>query len=488
MKPPVRQLRKAVSHRYYYICSRKVIRMKVYNTLSRQKEELKPIYGDEVRIYSCGPTVYNYAHIGNLRTYVFMDILRRVLKYNGYKLKHVMNITDVGHLVSDADEGEDKMMKTAKEQKKSPWEIAEYYTAVFFRDIAALNIEKPEIISKATEHIEEMIDFVKGLMDKGYGYETSDGIYFDISRFKDYGKLSRLDLEAQMAGARVEVNEEKRHPADFALWKKAPREHIMQWPSPWGMGYPGWHIECSAMARKYLGDTFDIHTGGVDHIPVHHENEIAQTEALLGHPAVNYWMHGEFLLVDNGKMSKSLGNTYTIENLREKGYSPLAFRYLCLNAHYRNKLNFTWDAIQAAQVSLDRLLEGALAHKNGVDDVEADVVEGFRKDFQEAINDDLNIPKALGIVWSVVRYNKKSKALFDLLVAMDSILGLDISKVRPKEEKAEAIDPEIEELINQRQQARKEKNWKLADEIRDKLKGMGIILKDTPEGVKWERA
>ncbi|WP_242973902.1 cysteine--tRNA ligase [Clostridium thermosuccinogenes] len=471
----------------YYNNVRKVMHMKIYNTLTRRKEELKPITDNELRIYSCGPTVYNYAHIGNLRTYVFMDILRRVLKYNGFKLKHVMNITDVGHLVSDADEGEDKMMKTAKEQQKSPWEIAEYYTGVFFRDIAALNIEKPEIIAKATEHIDEMIEFVQGLVEKGYGYETSDGIYFDISKLPDYGKLSGIDLEGQMAGARVEVNDEKRHPADFALWKKAPKEHIMQWPSPWGMGYPGWHIECSAMGRKYLGDTFDIHTGGVDHIPVHHENEIAQSEALLGHPAVKYWMHGEFLLVDNGKMSKSLGNTYTIEDLKARGLNPLAFRYLCLNAHYRNKLNFTWDAIQSAQVSLDRLLEGALAHKNGTASVDAELIAKFRQDFEEAINDDLNIPRALGIVWNVVRYHEKSKDLFDLLVLMDSILGLNIDKVQPKEEKQEEIDPEIEELIRQRQQARKEKNWKLADEIRDKLKEMGILLKDTPEGVKWEK-
>ena len=413
-----------------------------------------------------------------------MDILRRVLKSNGYKLKHVMNITDVGHLVSDADEGEDKMMKTAKEQKKSPWEIAEYYTNVFFNDIKELNIDIPEIIPKATEHINEMIEFVQGLLDKGYAYHTSDGIYFDISKFKDYGKLSRIDLEGQMAGARVEVNEEKRNPSDFALWKKAPKEHIMQWPSPWGMGYPGWHIECSAMARKYLGDVFDIHTGGVDHIPIHHENEIAQSEALLGKPAVRYWMHGEFLLVDNGKMSKSLGNTYTISDLKKKGYSPIVYRYFCLNAHYRNKLNFTWDGLKAASVALDRLLDGALAHKKGSDDVSESVIESFRNEFKDAINDDLNIPKALGIVWNVVRYEKKSVKLFDLLVEFDSILGLGIDKVKEKTDSIEELEPEIRELIEQRQQARKEKNWKVADEIRDKLKAMGIVLEDTPQGVK----
>lgn len=458
--------------------------MKFYNTLTRKKEDFNPINENEVRLYSCGPTVYNFAHIGNLRTYVFMDILRRVLKRNGHKLKHVMNITDVGHLVSDADEGEDKMEKAAKEQQKSPWEIAAYYTDVFFKDIEALNIEKPELVPKATEHIQEMIDFVVALVDKGYGYETSDGIYFDIQKFNGYGKLSKIDLEEQLAGARVDVNEEKRHPADFALWKKAPKEHIMQWPSPWGMGYPGWHIECSAMARKYLGDTFDIHTGGVDHIPIHHENEIAQSEALLDKPAVNYWLHGEFMMVNNGKMSKSLKNTYTIADLKAKGFTPLAFRYFCLNGHYRNKLNFTWDAMQAAQVSFDRLIEGALVHKLSTEEIESQVIEEFRRDFDEAINDDLNIPKALGIVWNIVRYGKKSKQLFELLLEMDSIIGLDIAKAEPKKEEVQGLDAEIEELINQRQQARKERNWKLADEIRDKLKEMNIVLEDTPQGVK----
>jgi len=460
--------------------------MRLYNTLTRQKEEFVPLEDNRVRMYSCGPTVYNYAHIGNLRTYVFMDILRRTLKYNGYELYNAMNITDVGHLVSDEDEGEDKMVKGAREQKKTPWEIAEYYTAAFMRDIAALNIEKPEVIPKATEHIKEMIEFVEGLLEKGYAYETSDGIYFDISKFKDYGKLSRLNLEEQMAGARVEVNDEKRHPADFALWKKAPKEHIMQWESPWGMGYPGWHIECSAMSRKYLGDTFDIHTGGVDHIPVHHENEIAQSEALLGKPAVRYWLHGEFMMVNNGKMSKSLGNTYTISDLKEKGYNPLAFRYMCLNAHYRNKLNFTWDVMQASQVSYDRFIEGALQHKEGTAVIPKDVLTSFLTEFEEAINDDLNIPKALGVAWNMVRYPEKSKDIYELLLKMDSVFGLGIEDAGKKDAEPE-LDSEIEQLIEERQQARKEKNWKRADEIRDRLKEMGIELQDTPQGVKWKR-
>ncbi len=460
--------------------------MKLYNTLTRQKEEFVPLNPGKVAMYSCGPTVYNYAHIGNLRTYVFMDILRRVLKYNDFKLMHTMNITDVGHLVSDEDEGEDKMIKGAREQKKTPWEIAAHYTDIFMKDIAALNIDKPEIVPKATDHIQEMIRFVEGLLEKGYAYETSDGIYFDISKFEEYGKLSRLNLEDQIAGARVEVNDEKRHPADFALWKKAPKEHIMQWESPWGMGYPGWHIECSAMGRKYLGDRFDIHTGGVDHIPVHHENEIAQSEALIGRPAVNYWLHGEFMMVNNGKMSKSLGNTYTISDLREKGFNPLAFRYMCLNAHYRNKLNFTWEVMQASQVSYDRFVEGALLHKKGSAIIAQDVIDAFLADFEEAINDDLNIPKALGVAWNVVRYPDKSKQIYDLILKMDTIFGLDIEASEQKDEAPE-LDAAVEALVNERQQARKDKNWKRSDEIRDKLKEMGIELQDTPQGVKWKK-
>jgi cysteinyl-tRNA synthetase len=464
--------------------------MKLFNTLTRQKDEFRPIEGNTVKIYSCGPTVYQYAHIGNMRTYIFMDILRRVLKYNGYQLKHVMNITDVGHLVSDADEGEDKMVKTVRETQKSPWEIAEYYTGVFMDHIQELNVEKPEIIPKATEHVNEMLEFVEELVDKGYGYETSDGIYFDIMKFEGYGKLSGLDLEGQKAGARIDVNTEKRHPADFALWKKAPKEHIMQWPSRWGMGYPGWHIECSAMSRKYLGDQFDIHTGGVDHIPVHHENEIAQSEALIGKPAVRFWLHGEFLLVDNGKMSKSLGNTYTVSDLKDRGYDPLAFRYMCLNANYRSKLNFTWDGLNASQVAMERLLEAVLAHKNADPGVKipAEIIEGFENEFIDAINDDLNIPKALAVAWNVARYGTKSQDLYRLLLKMDQVFALDFDKAAEKvkeKEEAPELDPEIMALIEQRQQARKEKNWKVADEIRDKLNQMGILLEDTPQGVRW---
>ncbi|MBR2860555.1 MAG: cysteine--tRNA ligase [Clostridia bacterium] len=457
--------------------------MLVYNTLTNKKEELKTIHPNEVRMYSCGPTVYSYAHIGNLRTYVFMDLLRRALSVDGYKLLGVMNITDVGHLTSDADEGEDKMEKAAKAQQKSPLEIAAYYTSIFKQDVAALNISLPEIVPNATDHIPEMIEFVKTLEDMGFAYETDDGIYFDIVAYGKYGVLSKLDLDEQLAGARVEVNDQKRHPADFALWKKAPKEHLQQWESPWGMGYPGWHIECSAMGRKYLGDTFDIHTGGVDHIPVHHENEIAQSTALLGHPAVNYWMHGEFMMVDNGKMSKSLGNTYTVADLKAKGIMPLTFRYFCLNAHYRNKINFTWDAIKASQKAYIRLLEAVSANKNAESDETCkELCEKAYADFMQAVNDDLNVPKALGILWNLLRSGKTSKEIFDTAVKMDAILGLDLANgVVPLEEEND-IPQELLEKLALRTQARKEKNWALSDSLRDEINAAGYDIKDSAEG------
>lgn len=466
--------------------------MKVYNTLTREKEEFRPIHEDCVTIYSCGPTVYNYAHIGNMRTYVFMDVLRRVLKLNGYHLKHVMNITDVGHLTSDADAGEDKLEKAAKTQKKSPWEIAEYFTNVFFTDLERLNIERPEITPKATEHIGQMIDFVQELCEKGYGYETSDGIYFDISKFPRYGRLSRANLEEQIAGAseRVELNDEKRHPADFAIWKKAPKEHIMQWPSPWGMGYPGWHIECSTMSREYLGDCFDIHTGGVDHIPIHHENEIAQSEALTGKKSVDYWMHGEFLLVDNGKMSKSLGNTYTVSDLMERGYSPLAYRYFCLNGNYRNKLNFTWEVMDAAQTSLNRLYETLVKHREAGDvRLPEGTVDAWKKEFAEAVSDDLNVPLGLGILWKALRNPVKSKNIYDFALFTDRVLGLSMeanAKQTPQPDAGtpEELPPEITALIAQRTEAKSRRDFQTADAIRDRLKTMGITLIDTKEGVK----
>lgn len=455
--------------------------LKIYNTLSRKKEEFVPLKEGKVGMYSCGPTVYNYAHIGNLRTYIFMDLFRRTLKYDGYKIKGVMNITDVGHLMSDSDDGEDKMEKASREQKKTPYEIAQYYTNVFFTDFAKLNIGKTEVIAKATDHIKEMIDIVQELLDKGYAYEIDDGIYFDIGKFPDYGKLSRLNLEDQQAGARVEVNNQKRHPADFALWKKADPNHIMQWESPWGMGYPGWHIECSAMSRKYLGLPFDVHTGGVDHIPVHHENEIAQNEALAGKKTVDYWVHGEFMLVNNGKMSKSLGNTYTIAQLEEMGYSPMDFRYFCLNAHYRKKLNFTFEGMDAAKVSYARLLNALYQHKMSDDKTSEEKINDYKSQFAEAINDDLNIPLALGILWKAVK-EPKSKDIYDLAMDFDKVLGLSLDKAKPEEAPKADIPQEIEELAKQRKEAKSQRNYALADELRAKITEAGYNVTDTKDG------
>lgn len=462
--------------------------LKIYNTLTRNKEDFKPIKEGKVSMYSCGPTVYNFAHIGNLRTYIFMDIFRRVLRYDGYKIKGVMNITDVGHLMSDADDGEDKMAKASREQKKTPLEIAQFYTSVFFEDLSKLNIGKPEVIAKATEHIQDMISYVSQLVDKGYGYEIDDGIYFDISKFEGYGKLSLLNLEEQQAGARVEVNSQKRHPADFALWKKAEPGHIMQWDSPWGRGYPGWHIECSAMSRKYLGMPFDVHTGGVDHIPVHHENEIAQNEALTGKQSVNYWVHGEFMLVDNGKMSKSLGNTYRISDLEDRGYRALDFRYFCLNTHYRKKLNFTFEGLDAAKSAYARLLSLLFKHKSSNVATDKDLLESYEKNFEEAIDDDLNIPLALGVLWKMIKENK-SKDIYELALKFDKVLGLSLDTAAcDEEEPREDIPAEIVELCERRKAAKANKDYAGADALRSEIAAQGYTVVDTKDGYKVTKA
>ena len=456
--------------------------LKLYNTLTRKKEKFSAINSEEVRMYSCGPTVYSYAHIGNFRTYIFMDTLRRVLKYNGYKLKHVMNITDVGHLESDADEGEDKMEKAAKKEKKTPYEIAEYYTKIFLRDYNRLNIDKPEKIVKATDHIEDMMQFVKGLINNGYAYETSKGIYFDISKLDKYPVLSSRKLKEQIAGARVEVDDEKRNPEDFAVWIKAPENHIMKWESPWGLSYPGWHIECSAMSRKYLGDVFDIHTGGIDHIPTHHENEIAQSKGLTGKNPANIWMHCDFIQIDGGKMSKSLGNVYTLDILQQNGIEPLAYKLFCFSSHYRNKINFTFEGAKSAVISLNRLREGYKNHLNGNSIIEKSIIEEYENRFHEAINDDLNIPIAMSVVWEVVRNSKKSKDLADLLLKFDTVLGLNIKNSEETKLKLD-IPEEIQSLINKRKKARDEKNWKLSDELRDKIKQLGYQVIDNKDGM-----
>lgn len=458
--------------------------LELYNSLSRKKEEFVPLNEKFVGMYSCGPTVYSYAHIGNLRTYIFMDLIRRALKFNGYKIKGVLNITDVGHLTYDSDDGEDKMAKASREQQKSPTEIADFYTKIFFDDLAKLNIEKPEIIAKATDHIQEMIDYVVSLEKGGFGYETRDGIYFDIGKFPRYGSLSGAKLDDQIAGARVEVNDEKRHPADFAIWKKAEPNHIMQWPSPWGMGYPGWHIECSAMSQKYLGKQFDIHSGGVDHIPIHHENEIAQNEALTDEKSVNYWLHGEFMLVDGGKMSKSLGNVYTVAQLEEKGYSALDFRFFCLNAHYRKKLNFTFEGLTAAKVSRERLEQNLYQHKISNNQTDSKILNDYKSQFAAAINDDLNAPLALGVLFSMIK-EEKSKDIFNLALEFDKVLGLSLDKVTNVSSEPKLDYPaEVDKLVKDRTQAKKDKNFALADKIRADIANLGYSILDTREGVK----
>ena len=459
--------------------------MKLYNTLTRKKEEFAPLDGKTVRMYSCGPTVYNFAHIGNMRTYIFMDILRRTLRYEGYKVKGVMNITDVGHLLSDADEGEDKMEKAAKEQRKSPYEIADFYTKVFFDDLKKLNIGKPELTPKATEHIREMLDFVYALCEKGYGYETSDGIYFDISKFPAYGQLSGINLEDQKAGARVEINDEKRSPFDFAIWKKAPKEHIMQWDSRWGKGYPGWHIECSAMSKKYLGEVFDIHTGGVDHIPIHHENEIAQSYGYSGKNPAKFWMHGEFMLVNNGKMSKKLGNTYLVSQLEEMGYSPMCFRYFCLNTHYRKKLNFTFEGMDGAKTAYARLCALVAKHREGENDVSDEKLAAYRKEFEEDVTDDLNVPGAMGVLWTMLK-EPASRKIYALALEMDKVFGLKLDEAKAEEVKEE-FPAEITAIANERAAARAAKDWGKSDELRAKLDELGYAVKDTKEGYTLTR-
>lgn len=454
--------------------------LKLYNTLTRKKEEFVPLKKGTVKMYSCGPTVYNYAHIGNMRAYIFMDTLRKVLKYNGYKVKHVMNITDVGHLVSDADEGEDKMAKTARIENRSVYEIAKEYTDAFMKDIKALNIDTPEHIAKATEHIREMEIYVNDIVKNGYAYETSKGVYFDTSKLPNYGKmLSNNNIDDLKAGARVEVDTEKRNPQDFALWIKAPKEHIMKWNSKWGLCYPGWHIECSAMSRKYLGDKFDIHTGGVDHIPIHHENEIAQSIGATGHNLANYWMHVEFLLIDGGKMSKSLGNVYTLNDLKAKGIDALSYRYFTYSSHYRNKLNFTWDAIKSAKNSLNKLRDMIALHKDVNKKIDKNILSKYEEQFLDAINDDMNMPVAISIVWEIAKEKEKSNDFYELIKKFDSVLSLDLDK---NDKEDINIPEDIKLILNERKDARENKNFAKSDELRDKLKELGYIVKDTKDG------
>lgn len=459
--------------------------LKLYNTRTRKKEIFKPL-GKIVGIYSCGPTVYWYQHIGNLRTYIFSDVLKRVLKYDRYKVKHVMNITDVGHLTSDADSGEDKIEKAAAKEHKTAKEISEHYFSVFEEDLEKLNIIEPDIWCKATEHIKEQIDLIKILEKKGYTYKTSDGIYFDTSKFKNYGKFAKLDIKGLQAGKRIDLGE-KKNKTDFALWKFSEEKSKRQqewnphkYGADWDIGFPGWHIECSAMSSKYLGKQFDIHTGGIDHVQIHHTNEIAQSECAFGKkPWVNIWMHGEFLTFKDGKMSKSSGKILTISDLEEKGFNPLVYRYFCLTTHYRKQLIFSMENLESAKNSYERL-------KNIILDLEDDTLKGtskkindvYLKKFNEAINNDLDMPNALQVLWKLVR-DEKAVGKFNTIKKIDEVFGLKLL-----EKEKVKVPFEVKKLIVERGKARKEKDWKKADALRKVIRKEGFEISDTEKG--WE--
>ncbi len=454
--------------------------MKLFNTLTRKKEEFEPINRKEIGIYSCGPTVYWYQHIGNLKAYIFADLVKRVLMYNEFSVKHIINITDVGHLTSDADTGEDKMEKAAKKEGKSAKEIADYYFKIFEKDLNKLNIIPPFIYTKATEHIKDQIELIKKLEKKGYTYKTNDGIYFDSSKYKQYSKLAKLKIAGLKAGSRVAMGT-KKHPTDFALWKFSEKkgERQQEWESPWGIGFPGWHVECSAMSMRYLGETIDIHTGGEDHIPVHHTNEIAQSECATGKKFVNFWLHEAFLLFKGEKVSKSKGGLYTLDELEKLGYSPLVFRYLNLLASYRKPMNFSIELMDSAKIALERI-------KRKIQEIKRTSHEGkdktdeYETKFLNAINDDINTPLAIQILHKLIDDEDfDSKARLELIEKFDSVLGLDLLEF--KEEKIK-LTPEIEKLLKGREEARKNKIWAESDILRNRLKEHGYIVEDKPEG------
>ncbi len=459
--------------------------MRLYNTASRRLEEFKPIKKGEVGIYSCGPTVYWNQHLGHMYAYVQWDVLVRFFKYLGYKTKWVMNITDVGHLTSDEDSGEDKMEKGAKREGLNVWQIAEKYLKQFLESLKLLNIQKPDVLSKATGHIQEQIDLIKKIEKNGFTYKTKTGLVFGTSKFTGYAKFAKLNLEKLKIGKRVKVDKEKKQPWDFLLWVTNQPQHVMQWDSPWGRGFPGWHIECTAMSTKYLGERFDIHTGGVEHIPVHHTNEIAQAYGAFGHQAVNYWLHNEWLVFAGEKMSKSLGKSILAMDLIKKGYDPLAFRYLILNSHYRGGLNFTWKSLRGAQTALNRLKAIITELKKDKEGNSSDKKEEvFKEKFLEVMNDDLNIPQALALVWEVLRSDLSSSAKLKLALDFDQVLGLDLDKQTAKK----LIVPEkIKKLLKERNKLRGKKDWQKADEVRKQIEELGWVLKDTTKGTIVEK-
>jgi len=486
--------------------------LKLYNTLTKKKEIFRPLKKGIVTMYNCGLTVYDYASIGNLRAFAVADILRRYLEYKGFTVKQVMNFTDVGHMFQDVDIGEDRMEAAAKREKKDPWSIAEFYIKAFLEDAQKMGLEEPMVRPRATDHIREMMELVQRLVEKGYAYVVNGSVYFDVSKFKDYGKLSGNTIEKLKlgAGGKVEFNPDKRNQFDFALWINDPR-HIMNWKSPWcEKGYPGWHVECSAMAMKYLGETIDIHTGGVDNIFPHHENEIAQSEAATGKKFVNYWLHNEHLLVEGQRMGRSLRNIYTLRDIMVKGYDPKVLRYLLLSTHYRQQLNFTFDGLEAAKSAVDRLANFVLrlleANGTGSGERIRGLTDRVQKGFEEAMKDDLNVGAALAVLFDFVRdvnrllddnilSKEEAMEVYNLMMRFDKVLGV-IGEIRQPITrtigygidvilvKKEELPKEAEELIRKREEARKAKDWKKADKIREQLRAMGIVIEDTPEGVK----
>jgi cysteinyl-tRNA synthetase len=473
--------------------------LKLYNTLTGKKEDFKPIHAGKVSFYACGPTVYDYAHIGNLKTFIFEDVLYRYLEYLGYETRFIMNITDVGHLTADdvnqADSGEDKMLKAALREKKTPAQIAEFYTEQFFEDIAELNFKKASFYPRATTHIPHMIKMIEELIKKGLAYEVNGNVFYDVEKFADYGKLSGKKLEDLKSGARLEEHPDKKHPYDFALWLKAPAEHILKYESPWSVGYPGWHIECSAMSMEYLGETLDIHTGGEDHIFPHHENEIAQSEGTTGKTFANFWLHSRFLLVDGEKMSKSKGNFYALKDILEKGYSPMEFRLFSLSGHYRSNVNFSWHSLDQARQNFQRIsdfisnlsdLEANLEAEISNEDSSLIDIKKFEVKIEEAMNDDLNTPLAFSVLYELITETnkllqanklqaKEAKMILGLWDKINKFFGLVITQKKTE------ITDEVRKLAEERKQARIDKDFSKSDELRKMIEEKGYLLEDLKE-------
>lgn len=477
--------------------------MQLYNSLTRQKEDFIPIHDDQVGLYTCGMTVYDYAHLGHGRKYVNDDILRRTLQYLGYQVNHVQNVTDVGHLVSDGDEGEDKLEKGARKHGKTVWEVAEHFTKDFYESMDLLNIQRPDIICKATDHIPEQIEMVKQLMTNGYAYDTEEAVYYDVTKFKNYGQMFRQKLEDKKTAVRKEVRsgEHKKNSADFVLWfKRVHRfaDHVMYWESPWGDGFPGWHVECSAMSMKYLGEQFDIHTGGIEHLPIHHPNEIAQSEGVTGKaPFVKYWVHSNHLLFEGQKMSKSLGNVYRVQEVINEGYDPMALRYFYFSAHYRRELNFTWQALKGAQTALNKLRDWVAKAKFSSESLalkqsrrtklspeKLAQVQQWQQKFTDRVSDDFDMPGAIATVWNMLKDNIPDYDKADLLLDWDQILGLNLAQITNYKLQ---ITNEVKDLIKQRDQARADKNFQLADQLRHQIENQGFTVEDTPSGTKVQQ-